>query len=83
MAKSEKEDNVLDLIAEVIFDQYEPADTFGEADTTPSTIELFEKIQQFYPADYTADEFVCLLVDRGYKFDQIDFNFIWLLKERS
>lgn len=80
MGKNET-DIVLEKVIELIKKNYAPADSFDQANYTPCTSELYAKLQEFYPADYTSESVVTMLVSAGYNFEEVYLDFVWLLKE--
>ena len=79
----EKTENniVLEKVIELIKKNYEPVTDLGQATFTPSTTDLYTKMQEFYPAAYDPASMVTMLISAGYRFTEVNLDFVWLLKE--
>jgi hypothetical protein len=62
---------------------FEPATSLSEADEQMTTEQIYEKINSFYPeADFGMDDLFKKLEEEGFKFEWVQDEFKWLLKEK-
>lgn len=62
---------------------FEPAASLAETDEQMTTEQIYEKINSFYPeADFGMDDLFKKLEEEGFKFEWVQDEFKWLLKEK-
>jgi hypothetical protein len=71
-------------ILEVFLQHFEPAGDLSESDEQLTTEQIYEKINSFYPdAEFGMDDLFKKLEETGFKFEWIQDEFKWLLKEKA
>jgi hypothetical protein len=77
-------DETTSKILAVFLLHFEPAASLSESDEQMTTEQIYEKINSFYPdAEFGMDDLFKHLEEAGFKFEWVQDEFKWLLKEKA